>query len=136
MINLGYFGEEGNQQTVSINYFYIGLQVIFLVMMWFIERLVIKITKEPTKRKTSHHYWWIWTLVLWILIVCNLGYYWPAYPIALWMIWALVLITIQIFHHHEFIYRRYWPIFWKLSAYYALIVYVLGVIFAHWLPLI
>lgn len=40
------------------------------------------------------------------------------------MILALLLIALQIIHNHEFIYRRYWPVFWRYSAYYALIIYI------------
>lgn len=52
------------------------------------------------------------------------------------MILALLLIALQIIHNHEFIYHRYWPVFWRYSAYYALIIYIGSLIISPWLPLI
>lgn len=69
------------------------------------------------------------------MITKNLGIYWVAYPIALWMVWALLLIILQTVHNHEFIYRRYWPVFWRLSTYYAVLIFILSLISAK-LPLV
>ncbi|MCC4439905.1 hypothetical protein [Limosilactobacillus reuteri] len=109
------------------------LEIILLLVIGIVERLLVRIFHHPKKIK---HLWWGWTIILWILIIFNIGFYWPAYPIALWMILALLLIALQIIHNHEFIYRRYWPVFWWYSAYYALIIYIGSLIISPWLPLI
>lgn len=67
--------------------------------------------------------------------IVNLGLYWFAYPMALWMLWALGLVFIQLIHNHEFIYRRYWPVFWRWSTLYVVIVFI-GSLFSGGLPLI
>lgn len=80
--------------------------------------------------------WWAFATVLfWLLAWWNLGVYWIAYPIAVWMVLALVLIIIQLAHNHEFLYRRYWPPFWRVSGWTAIISFGLS-IFAGALPLV
>ncbi|MBB1078531.1 hypothetical protein H5S09_04395 [Limosilactobacillus sp. STM2_1] len=108
------------------------LEIVLLIVIWFVEHLFLRIF-FPTKK--VKHLWWVWTIILWLLIIFNLGYYWPAYPIAVWMVLALALIALQIAHNHEFIYRRYWPVFWRYSAYYALLIYIGSMIISRWLPL-
>jgi len=51
------------------------------------------------------------------------------------MIVAILLIIVQTVHYGEFIYRRYWPVFWRLSVALAVIVFV-GSLFCQNLPLI
>ena len=109
------------------------LEIILLLVIGIVERLLVRIFHRPKKTK---HLWWGWTIILWILIIFNIGFYWPAYPLALLMILALLLIALQIIHNHEFIYHRYWPVFWRYSAYYALIIYIGSLIISPWLPLI
>lgn len=120
---------------MSINYRLVILQIVFLVIVWIAERLLMRIL-QPTSKKRQKHVWWWWTIILWLMTILNLGYYWPAYPLAVWMILALLLIFVQVIHNHEFIYRRYWPVFWHYSAYYAAVVYLGGLLVVNWLPLI
>lgn len=129
------FCVERNWKNLSIDYRLVILEIVFLIIAGVAERLLLRIFR-PTRKPRQRHLWWGWTLTLWVMIVINLGYYWPAYPLALWMILALLLIFIQVVHNHEFIYRRYWPVFWRYSAYYALLVYVGGLVAVNWLPLI
>ncbi|WP_373841683.1 hypothetical protein [Limosilactobacillus sp.] len=91
------------------------------------------IWRHLTRRRRSQHV--VWSVVFWLLALKNLDVYWIAYPLAGWMIWALLLILLQLVHNHEFIYRRYWPVFWRLSAYYAGIIFVAS-LFSHNLPLV
>ncbi|MDO4903341.1 MAG: hypothetical protein Q3959_03655 [Limosilactobacillus sp.] len=65
----------------------------------------------------------------------NLGWYWSAYPLAVWMIWAIILVFIQLTHNHEFIYKRYWPPFWQYSMIMSVVVFVAS-FFAGLLPVI
>lgn len=111
------------------------LEIILLVVVGIAERLLFKI-RYHAKSKRVQHLWWLWTVIFWLLTIFNLGCYWPAYPLAIWMVLALILIVLQIAHNHEFIYRRYWPVFWRFSAYYALLVYLGGLIISPWLPLV
>ena len=120
-------------KILTVNIKVIILEIILLLIVGVVEHLLLKISHKVKKHK---HLWWEWTIILWILIIFNLGFYWPAYPIAIWMILALILIGIQIVHNHEFIYRRYWPVFWRYSAYYALIIYIGSLFFPSWLPLV
>ncbi len=120
-------------KILTVNIKVIILEIILLLIVGVAEHLLLKISHKVKKNK---HLWWEWTIILWILIIFNLGFYWPAYPIAVWMILALILIGIQIVHNHEFIYRRYWPVFWRYSAYYALIIYIGSLVFSSWLPLV
>ena len=80
-------------------------------------------------------YWSMTTALFFILAFWNFGWYWSAYPIIVWMVLALALIVVQVAHNHEFIYRRYWPPFWRCSMYLAVISFACS-IFAGFLPLI
>ena len=56
------------------------LEIILLLVIGIVERLLVRIFHHPKKIKLL---WWGWTIILWILIIFNIGFYWPAYPIAL-----------------------------------------------------
>lgn len=115
-----------------VNYRHIIVQVLLILLIWCLIYLLRRFTRGRQIRRFSRY---IWTVVLWVLSLANLGMYWIAYPIALWMILALALIFIQLVHNHEFIYRRYWPVFWQLSAGYAGLVFIVS-LFSGNLPLI
>lgn len=106
-----------------IKYQQILLEIIVIILLFFAERLYKQLVRHP---RAHWHCWWGWTIVLWIMIIHNLGVYWFAYPVALWMILALLLVLLQVVHNHEFLYRRYWPVFWRFSTYYAEIVFILS----------
>lgn len=109
------------------------LQGLFLLIIWLLEKLIHHIFRHYWQDKRSHA-WWLWTLLLWYFIGQNFAsVYWLAFPIAIWMIWAIGLVVIQAVHNREFIYRRFWPVFWRLSAWYAFIVFVIST-FCHHLP--
>lgn len=86
-------------------------------------------------RKRRQLWWSMTTALFFILAFWNFGWYWSAYPIIVWMVLALALIVVQVAHNHEFIYRRYWPPFWRCSMYLAVISFACS-IFAGFLPLI
>lgn len=109
------------------------LQVVVLVILWLLEKLIHRIFQRYWRGRHPH-LWWLWTILLWIFIGQNFAsLYWLAYPIAVWMVWAIGLVIMQAVHNHEFIYRRYWPIFWRLSAWYAILVFIIST-FCHHLP--
>ena len=100
------------------------LQLILLVVIWFVENLIGKVF-HLARRHRHIHSPIIWTIILWLLSVYNIAsLYWIAYPIAVWMIVAILLIIVQTVHYGEFIYRRYWPVLWRLSVALAVIVFV------------
>ena len=115
-----------------INYQRILLQVLLIFIFLGIRYLTGRFFRGR-KRKL----WWrgLTTLLFFALALWNFGWYWSAYPVLIWMLWALLLILLQVVHNHEFIYRRYWPPFWQYSLYIALIAFA-GSIFAGALPLV
>lgn len=115
-----------------VDYRHILMQLVIILLLWVLTRLVRRINPSARVRRLCRY---IWVLVLWIMSFINLGMYWLAYPMALWMILALGLIFIQLIHNHEFIYRRYWPVFWNWSLLYVGIVFI-GSLFSNSLPLV
>ncbi|MCH3922494.1 hypothetical protein [Limosilactobacillus sp.] len=105
------------------------IELLIVIILWVLTVLWRRLSRRRRWLRV------VWTLVLWLLILWNLDVYWVAYPIALWMIWALALIALQSVHNHEFLYRRYWPVFWRLSLFYALVVFA-GSLFCNGLPLV
>lgn len=111
------------------------LQLLILLVLFFIEKLAHRVFKRYWSERAPH-VWWLWTVILWLFISHNFAsLYWCAYPVAIWMAWAIILVILQATHNHEFIYRRYWPVFWRLSAWYALIVFIVSQFAVH-LPVI
>lgn len=111
------------------------LQLMLLVVIWFVENLIGKVFHFARRRRHVHSPV-VWTIILWLLSVYNIAsLYWIAYPIAIWMIAALLLIVVQTVHYGEFIYRRYWPVFWRLSVILAAIFFV-GSLLCQNLPLV
>lgn len=114
-----------------MNYRLALLQIILLLIIWLVESLLAKVFRGNKKHSPI-----IWTILLWILTIYNIASpYWLAFPIAGWMIAAILLIIIQTVHYHEFIYRRFWPAFWRLSVFLAAIIFV-GSLFCQHLPLV
>lgn len=112
-----------------INYRQLLIQFLIIGILWIVTLIWHRLTKK------SQRCYVIWSIVFWLLALKNLDVYWIAYPLAGWMIWALILILLQLIHNHEFLYRRYWPVFWRLSAYYAGIVFIVS-LFSCNLPLV
>ncbi|MBD7894278.1 DUF3397 family protein [Limosilactobacillus sp. Sa3CUN2] len=112
------------------------LQVILLIIVWFVEDLISKVFHHYRHQHHHKHSPIIWTIILWLLSIDNIrSLYWIAYPIATWMIIAILLIIGQTIHYNEFIYRRYWPVFWRLSVIVATITFIVS-LFCQNLPLI
>lgn len=106
-----------------------------MIVVWFVEKLIGKVFHFARRHRHVHSPV-IWTILLWLLSIYNIASpYWIAYPIAAWMIIAIILIIAQTVHYREFIYRRYWPVFWRLSVILAAIVFVVS-LFCQNLPLI
>ena len=98
------------------------LQLILLVVIWFVENLIGKVFHFARRHRHVHSPV-AWTIILWLLSIYNIArLYWIAYPVAIWMIVAII-------------YRRYWPVFWRLSVILAVIIFV-GSLFCQNLPLI
>ena len=111
------------------------LQLILLVVIWFVENLIGKVF-HFARRLRHVHSPVAWTIILWLLSIYNIAsLYWIAYPVAIWMIVAIILIIVQTVHYGEFIYRRYWAVFWRLSGNLAVIGFV-GSLLCQNLPLI
>jgi hypothetical protein len=117
---------------VLVDYHHILMELVVILLLWGLTFLVRRINRGSRMRRLCRYGW---VLVLWVLSIINLGPYWFAYPMALWMLLALGLVFIQLIHNHEFIYRRYWPVFWRWSMFYAVIVFI-GSLFSGGLPLI
>lgn len=115
-----------------VDYHHIIMQVLVVLLLWLLLRLLGRFISRARRKRIGCY---TWTLAFWVMSLINLGVYWIAYPVALWMILALGLIFLQLIHNHEFIYRRYWPVFWPLSMCYAGLVFVVS-LFSGWLPLI
>ncbi|MBB1062367.1 DUF3397 family protein [Limosilactobacillus fastidiosus] len=112
------------------------LQVILLIIVWLVELLLSKVFRHEHYQRHHKHSPIIWTIILWLLSIYNIdSLYWMAYPIAAWMIIAIVLIIGQTIHYNEFIYRRYWSVFWRLSVIIATITFIIS-LFCQNLPLI
>ena len=75
------------------------LQLMLLVVIWFVENLIGKVFHFARRRRHVHSPV-VWTIILWLLSVYNIAsLYWIAYPIAIWMIAALLLIVVQTVHY-------------------------------------
>lgn len=117
---------------MTIDYQRTLLQVLIILIFIGVKYLCGRFMQ----RKKHVTLWWALTAVLfWLLDGWNFGLYWIAYPVAVWMVLALALIVIQLVHNHEFLYRRYWPPFWRGSAWLAIISFGAS-IFAGSLPLV
>ena len=117
---------------MSINYQRILLQLLVILIYVGIRYIVSRLFHG--KRKLI-----IWriltTFLFFALEFWNFGWYWIAYPVAIWMVLALILIAVQVAHNHEFLYRRYWPVFWHYSMFIAVLSFVAS-LFSGFLPLI
>lgn len=115
-----------------VDYHRILMQLAIVILLAVVTRLLQRFSRGRRMKQICGY---VWVTVLWGMSITNLGPYWFAYPMALWMILALVLIFIQLIHNHEFIYRRYWPVFWHGSLLYAVVVFIAS-LFSGKLPLI
>lgn len=114
-----------------INYQRILLQLLIILIFVGIKYLVGRFFHG------RHQNLWqgLTTCLLFVLAGWNFGPYWIAYPVLVWMVWALSLIIIQVTHNHEFIYRRYWTPFWRVSLFIAVVSFITS-FFAGMLPLV
>lgn len=118
-----------------MNYRIALLQIILLIIVWFVENLGNKVFHGNHKHRHKHSPA-VWTILLWVLSIYNIAsLYWIAYPITIWMVIAITLIIGQTIHYNEFIYRRYWPVFWRLSVIVAIATFVFS-LFSQNLPII
>lgn len=86
------------------------MEFIILIGYGLLEQLTIRLFKLPHKRAT-----WLWAVLLMILSFWNLGFYWYCYVLIVWMIAGIALIILQLTAAHQFIYRQYWPAFWRVT---------------------
>ena len=87
-----------------------------MLLFGLVENLIGKVFHFARRHRHVHSPV-AWTIILWLLSIYNIAsLYWIAYPVAIWMIVAIILIIVQTVHYGEFIYRRYWPVFWRLSV--------------------
>ncbi len=119
-------------KKVLVDYHRILIQLTIVLLLAIATSLLKRFNRGLLIRRYCRYGW---VLVLWGMSIVNLGPYWFAYPVALWMLLALVLIFIQLLHNHEFIYRRYWPVFWHWSLLYAVVVFIVS-LFSGKLPLV
>lgn len=132
MVNLNYLIAGKDQVGLFINYRKVFLQVLIILIYVGVRYLARRIFHAQRHRQE----WRICTVILfWALACWNLGYYWIAFPIAVWMLWSLILIILQVVHNHEFLYRRFWPPFWYSSMVIAVVTFALS-LFAGALPLV
>lgn len=115
-----------------VDYHWILMQLVIVILLAIMTRLLQRFNRGRRVKQLCRCGW---VVVLWGMSIVNLGPYWFAYPLALWMVFALALIFIQLVHNHEFIYRRYWPVFWHWSLRYAVVVFIAS-LFSGKLPLI
>lgn len=112
------------------------LEVLLIIAVWIVGKLLRKVFKGKDFLHRGNAILAFWTVLFWGLIISNVfSLYWLAFPIAVWMFWAIILIIGQAIYYHEFIYRRYWIVFWRLSVIYSAIVFI-GSTFCHYLPII
>lgn len=88
-----------------------------VVAYWLIERLIGRLF-----HRRRWHLNWLWALLFMALAEWNLGFYWFAYPLIGWMAGGIILVFVQLIARREFLYRRYWPAFWRLSFFYSVLV--------------
>lgn len=68
-----------------------------------------------------------WPFILAIFIFQNCGLQVFAYILFIWAMIATVLIIYQWVRYHEFIYRRFVPLFWRLTLVYTTLFYVFSI---------
>ena len=86
------------------------MEFVILIGYGMLERLTIKLFKLPKQHST-----WLWATLLLVLSFWNLGFYWYCYVLIVWMLLSIGLIFLQLAAAHQFIYRQYWPAFWRVT---------------------
>lgn len=93
------------------------IEIFIIAVYWGIEWLIGHLFHLK-----NYYFKWVWTLLLMAIAEANLGFYWFAYPVIVWMVIGIGLVFIQLGARKEFIYQRYWPAFWRISFFLALLV--------------
>lgn len=117
-----------------MNYQRLLIEVLVLIVYWVIEKLfsMVFINLKIGRQDYIHHPS-AWTILLLILTWWNLGYYYIAYPIMLLSLLGISIVGIQLVRHHEFLYQRFWPIFWRWACLLMIFSYIIS-IFCFRLP--
>lgn len=97
-----------------MNYQRLLIEILILIVYWVIEKLFSMVFKNL---RIGHqgfiHHPGMWTILLLLLTWWNLGYYYIAYPILIVAIFGIVIVIRELIIHREFLFRRFWPLFWR-----------------------
>jgi hypothetical protein len=73
------------------------------------------------------HYFDFWPPVLLWFSYQNISIIWFAYVILIWSVITVSIVIYQWRHYHEFIYKRFVPVFWRLTLLYTAVAYMFSV---------
>lgn len=83
------------------------------------------------------HRWWprffrystVWPFLMGYYSSINLTWRWFSYPMMLWALIGILIVIGQILVSGELIYHRFWRFFWKITVFYATIVYIASIFY-------
>lgn len=113
-----------------MNYRQILFEVLMIIGYWLLEKLAVMLFK-PAKKHAN----WLWSILLLAISLWNLGPYWFCYVLIVWMVLSIVLIFWQLLGNHQFIYRQYWPAFWRITTVMAFVAGIVSVV-GFYLPMV
>lgn len=110
------------------------IEIIIIICYWVIEKLfsLLFINLKVGRQGFIHHPS-IWTILFGILTWWNLGYYYIAYPVLILALFGIIIVVRELVNRHEFLYQRFWPIFWRGGCVLMIFSYVVSV-FCYHLP--
>ncbi|WP_283583561.1 hypothetical protein [Limosilactobacillus difficilis] len=100
------------------------IQLLIFLIGVVLERIIIVLQTPLTTKRHSRHLAWFWACLLILLSWWNFGWYYFCYFLIVWMLAAIVLVGGQHHHYSELLYRRYWPVFWRLTFVLAALAYL------------
>ncbi|WP_223875885.1 DUF3397 family protein [Paucilactobacillus kaifaensis] len=74
-------------------------------------------------------YYDFWPLFTLYLSALNLSWNWFPYVMIGWMTLGILIVIVQIISKGELLYRRFFPVFWRVSVVYTTIAYLCSIFY-------
>lgn len=110
-----------------LNYKRILIEILIIFGYWILVRMFYKVFKNVHFRKITEVRLIIWTTILFIMTLWNLGTYYIFYPIIILSVLGIILIVRQLVKDRQFLYKRFWLSFGHWAFFILLISFICSI---------
>lgn len=103
------------------------IQLLILILISIIIALIRRVLHQFWPNRLR--YYDFWPLITVYLSALNLSLNWFLYVVIGWMSISILIVLGQVIIKKEFLYRQFFPVFWRFSVVYTTIAYLCSIFY-------